>query len=123
MGGHEIINILKNEQSKKYSRYVLQPQKNVVELRTYLHQNNFEILKDEIVQEGKIFYYVLKVEKVDKPKPLSIQELYFGNPSDLKTLKEYLKYELSKRKEISAKKKVLENETLIRLIEQHLLDF
>lgn len=123
MGGQEIIKILGQNSNNTYKNFILQPQKNVVELRTFLQLNNYEILKDEIVQEGKMFYFVLTAKKVDKtPKPLSTYRLYFGNATNKQVLKNYLNFELEKREEISKQKKFIENETLIRLIKQYLLN-
>ncbi len=123
MGGQEIIKILSQSESRKYDNYILQPQKNAVELRIYLQQNGYEILKDELVQEGKMFYFIIKTKKTNQPsKPLSTLELYFGKPTNKQTFKNYLNFELEKRKEIAKQKKFIENETLIRLIEQYLLE-
>lgn len=122
MGGQEIIKILSSTEAKNYNNFILQPQKNIVELRIFLGQNNFEISSDELVREGKQYYFVLKVNRTNKEIPITTMQQYFGNPSNKETLKSYLTYELEKRKIISSKKKVLENETLIRLIEQYLLN-
>lgn len=123
MGGQEIIKILDQNDNCLYNNFILQPQKNIIELRIYLQENNYEILKDELVQEGKMFYFIINAKKVNKkPTPLSIFQLYFGSPTNKENLENYLNYELEKRKKISSQKKFIENETLIRLIEQYLLE-
>ena len=43
MGGNEIIKILQNKEANKFNFFVLQPQKNVVELRKFLQERNFLI--------------------------------------------------------------------------------
>ncbi len=118
MGGQEIIKILQQDEKKQYENFILQPQKNVVELRTFLQQNNFRVLTDDLVQEGKMFYYILKVKRENKQIPLNTLQTYFGNPQDKQVFKNYLTFELEKREEISKQKKLLENETLIRIIKE-----
>lgn len=116
MGGLEIIKILSSNQADKFTHFVLQPQRNVIELRKFLQDNNYKILSDLMVREGKIFYNVIKAQKTDGIYTLTEDELLYGktnliNPN--KDFIEYVKFELTKLKEISKVKKVEEIENKI----------
>lgn len=109
MGGKEIIKIL--TKNIHYNNFVLQPQKNVLEVRKFLNKNNYKILKDEVVKSGKIYYFVLKVKKIKTKQKLTKQQLMFGltniknfSPSFLS----YLKYEQQKNEQILKTKYVEE---------------
>lgn len=114
MGGNEIIKILQNN---KYSfeNFILQPQRNVIELRHYLQENFFEIKKDIITKDGKLFYNVLKVEKVKTKKLLNNKELLFGK-TNLQTknpvFRDYLVYELDKLQGYSKHTKEVESKII-----------
>lgn len=115
MGGNEIIKILQNN---KYSfdNFVLQPQRNVVDLRHYLQENFFEIKDDVITKDGKLFYNVLKVEKVKTKKLLTNKELVFGKTNlqtKSKIFKDYLVYELDKLQGYSKHTKEVENKIIL----------
>lgn len=62
MGGAEIINILKDD-NKGIKRFLLQPMRNVLELREFLIKNGFEIEKDFIIFDKKSFYDIITVSK------------------------------------------------------------
>lgn len=77
MGGEEIIKILsKNKNKKNIESFILQPQKNVVNLREYLINNGYKIEKDVAVQDGTQFYFIIKA--VFGADILSYEELHFG---------------------------------------------
>jgi len=100
MGGQEIKKILKNNTNPHFVNFVLQPQRNVVELRKFLQQNNYEIVYDVLSREDNHFYNVLSVIKRLAPvKPLSTKEELFGK-TNLVTLnavfKDYLMYRMQK---------------------------
>ena len=98
MGGNEIIKILQNNKCS-FNNFVLQPQRNVVDLRHYLQENFFEIKDDIITKDGKLFYNVLKVERVETKKLLTNKEMLFGKTNlQIKSqiFKDYLVYELDK---------------------------
>lgn len=120
MGGFEIIKILNTEEAGKYNNFILQPQKNVVKVRKYLQNNGFKIVRDEIAQEDKMFYFILNAVRTKLPTPINTFELYFGFPKNTQTFKNYLNFKLQKCLEISSKTKTIENETLIRLIKEYL---
>lgn len=94
MGAKEIISIL--SQNSNFEHFVLQPQKNIVELRNFLIENNYKIKKDVMVKDGKIFYNVISTQKVQKnTQKLTKRQLFFGltntkNPNE--NFIEYLKF-------------------------------
>jgi len=102
MGAKEIISILK--QNKSYQNFVLQPQKNVVDLRKFLIQNNYRIKKDVMVKDGKIFYNVLQVVKNKfKTQKLTKRQLMFGLSnikSPNKDFCEYLNFKINQYSQI-----------------------
>lgn len=103
MGGNEIIKILSSPQSNKYTNFVLQPQRNVVELRKFLQDNMFNILSDLMVREGKIYYNIIKAKKVDKKVSLTEDELLFGKTNLQQQniyFASFIKEELEKMQEI-----------------------
>lgn len=121
MGGNEIIQILSQSEAKQYSNFVLQPQRNVVELRKFLVDNNYEILSDTLVREGKIFYFVIKTKKTDKKSSLTQDELLFGKTNlthPNKYFLEYLEYEEEKLSNILKNKKVKDIEVKLEKIKQ-----
>ena len=46
---------------------MLQPQRDSRKLRTFLRNNGFKIIKEEIAIEGKFYYEILKVIKGSQP--------------------------------------------------------
>ena len=98
MGGIEISSIVLNRPKDiKISKFVLQPNNNVVYLRRTLVENGFKIEKDEVVQENNMFYNILLVsEGIDT---LSNDELEFGRTNLIKldpAFKKYLEFKLGK---------------------------
>ncbi len=91
MGGKEMIQILdSNKRVDQISHFVLQPQKNVIELRQYLLSKGFKIVKDEMVEDSGKFYNVLKVEKGQDS--LSKLELVFGKTNLKEKGKDFLAF-------------------------------
>ena len=112
MGGEEIIKILSKVKNKqKINSFILQPQKNVVNLREYLINNGYKIKKDIVVKDGKQFYFV--IEAVFGEDTLTQPELFFGKtnieqyPNDFK---EYLASEKQLYDEILKSAKTLTQE-------------
>ena len=106
MGGNEIIKILSNLTYNKYSNFVLQPQRNVVELRKFLQDNNYLIEFDTITSEGKLFYNVIKAKKSNKKVVLTDDQIIFGKTNLTESNEHFIKYvnyELSKLQEIFEK--------------------
>jgi len=115
MGGNEIVNII--SKPNNFKKFVLQPQRNVIELRIFLSQNGFFIKKDVMTKDGKIFYNVLQVEKSEKFYKLSQNEILFGK-SNLKGYNpffiEYLEFEIQKNSDIIKNKNVKEINDLLK---------
>jgi tRNA (adenine22-N1)-methyltransferase len=78
MGGWEIIKILSQDKLKNFGNFILQPQKNVEELRIFLQNNFFEIKEDFLLREGKIFYNILYVCRSKTLKNLTNDQILFG---------------------------------------------
>ena len=113
MGGREIKSILSQKASQKIDKYVIAPQRDVVELRQYLIDNFFTILIDKVVKEGKMFYNVLCVQRVvssgQVKQSLTQSQLLFGL-SNIESMDsdfiEYAKFQLSMWGDILSKKEV-----------------
>lgn len=89
IGGYEIIKILSNQNitnhnAKKCSLFVLQPTKNVVDLRKFLIKNDYEIVIDKIIKSGGKFYPIIVVD-LNKKCSIdgSVFELYFGRSNSI----------------------------------------
>lgn len=89
IGGYEIIKILSNQNitnhnAKKCSLFVLQPTKNVVDLRKFLIKNDYEIVIDKIIKSGGKFYPIIVVD-LNKNCSIdgSVFELYFGRSNSI----------------------------------------
>ena len=91
MGGKEIISILSNpNRIDKIDNFVLQPQKNVVQLREFLIENDFKILTDVMVKDMGKFYNVLKVTK--GKDYLTKLELNFGRTNLIYKNNDFLEF-------------------------------
>ena len=75
MGGHLIIDILKNR-NIDYNTYILQANNNVDILRRYLSENGFKIIDEKISYDHKKFYEIIKV--VHGQQVLNEQEITYG---------------------------------------------
>ncbi len=94
VGGYEITKILDRANGKNFDTYIFQPAQNTTELRTYLLNNNFEIIKDFIVKDQNKFYNTLEVKKSNSKQALSLMEAKYGLTNfDLKSkdFEEYLR--------------------------------
>lgn len=63
MGGLEIVQILENSPIE-LKNLILQPQRDIVKVKQYLIENNFEINYDIILKDGGKFYNVIKASKI-----------------------------------------------------------
>ena len=65
MGGETIAGILENGEipTEHSPLFILQPMSGIEELRAYLYLNNFHVLQDRIVREGRKYYQVFSVRK------------------------------------------------------------
>lgn len=91
MGAKEIIAIL--NKNIQFEHFVLQPQKNVLELRNFLTANNYQIKKDVMVKDGKIFYNIISAQKREQIKQhLTKRQLYFGLTNTKKPNEDFVDY-------------------------------
>ena len=97
MGGSEIISILKKADVKD-KRLILVPHKNPEKLREYLFQNEYPLVKDYVVADGKFFYNVLVSDK-NFFKPFEYKDVYryvgFSNKASEPDFALYLKRQKS----------------------------
>ena len=97
MGGEEITAIL--EAAYIPENFVLQPMRNVREVREYLLKNGAEITRDDVFESGGKFYFVICGKKSGKICAYTPAELQFGKGDINGALGGYLRDELSKKQE------------------------
>ena len=97
MGGEEIIKILSKLQKKeKVHSLILQPQKNVVQVREFLVANGYKILKDIVVKDKNQFYFVIKA--TFGKDALTKEQLYFGKTNLEEFSSDFVAYLLTEKK-------------------------
>ena len=79
MGGETIVSILEKAvwTLEKETRLLLQPQSAGYELRSFLVQNGYRILRENIAREENRFYILLEAQK-GVQEPMTIGELWAG---------------------------------------------
>lgn len=96
MGGETIAAILSAAPwTREGTRLLLQPMTSFPDLRSWLQQNGYLILREYIVREGKRLYTVLETVG-GQMKPLSVGELWAGRQSDDPLRGAYLEMMVSK---------------------------
>ena len=67
MGGKNIIDILKHlsNQIDRSSKVVISPHKNILETRNYLHDSEWRLMSEHLVQENSQFYQVMSLKNED----------------------------------------------------------
>ncbi|MGG5323348.1 tRNA (adenine22-N1)-methyltransferase [Enterococcus pernyi] len=82
MGGSLIRDILEsgrqNQRLSAEERLILQPNIGEKTLRTWLKENNYQIIAEEIIEENKKIYEIIVAEKKEQPIDYSEKELMFG---------------------------------------------
>ncbi|MFP1647198.1 tRNA (adenine(22)-N(1))-methyltransferase [Enterococcus mundtii] len=82
MGGSLIRDILEsgrqNQRLSGEERLILQPNIGEKTLRTWLKENNYQIIAEEIIEENKKIYEIIVAEKKEQPIDYSEKELMFG---------------------------------------------
>ncbi|PQF24764.1 tRNA (adenine(22)-N(1))-methyltransferase [Enterococcus mundtii] len=82
MGGSLIRDILEsgrqNQRLSGKERLILQPNIGEKTLRTWLKENNYQIIAEEILEENKKIYEIIVGEKKEQPIKYSEKELMFG---------------------------------------------
>ncbi|MBE5756172.1 MAG: SAM-dependent methyltransferase [Clostridiales bacterium] len=76
MGGKEIIKILTDRKEEfRPNRLILQPMKNVDNLRVFLVENGYKILKDYVFKDRKFYDLIIAIKGEDSLTP---NEIAFG---------------------------------------------
>ncbi|KEZ22422.1 tRNA (adenine(22)-N(1))-methyltransferase [Ureaplasma diversum] len=66
MGASNIIQIMQQFNNHKlHQNWILQANSNVHLLRKYLYQNNFDIIKEQLLFENKHYYFIILAKKID----------------------------------------------------------
>lgn len=82
MGGSLIRDILEsgrqNQRLSGKERLILQPNIGEKTLRTWLKENNYQIIAEEILEENKKIYEIIVAEQKELPIDYSEKELMFG---------------------------------------------
>lgn len=82
MGGSLIRDILEagrqNQRLSGEERLILQPNIGEKTLRTWLKENNYQIIAEETIEENKKIYEIIVAEKKEQPIDYSEKELMFG---------------------------------------------
>lgn len=83
MGGETIVAILEAAPwtRERGIRLLLQPQSGAFELRTFLRENGYRILRETIAREENRFYILMEVES-GTPEPMTVGELWAGKNYD-----------------------------------------
>jgi len=80
MGGELIKNILDNgiEKAKKAKRLILQPMNSIDEVRKWLYANGFDIIDEELINEGEKIYNVIIANWTGINKNVDMINFYIG---------------------------------------------
>ena len=120
MGGNEIIKILETK-PRRLHKFVLGPQSDVLELRTYLSEHGYKIVVDIMVYEKGKYYNIIKVRR-GSTKFKNYLDYYFGKTNltdNKKVFMQYLQEEKEKIEEFKQKtngeltKKLRDRENLL----------
>ena len=133
IGGYEIIKILSNQNitkngDKKCGVFVLQPSKNVVELRKWIFDNGYAVSLDKIVKSGSKFYPIIVIdENMVQTREKSLFNLYFGrdNSVDDPDFVSYLTFEKQRMNyldKVDKKKEKNSNDLKTKIMLSNLID-
>ena len=83
MGGETIVTILEAAPwtLERHTRLLLQPQSGSYELRSFLFEKGYRILRETIAREENRFYILIEAE-AGIPEPMTIGELWAGKNYD-----------------------------------------
>lgn len=121
MGGKEIVKIMQQDKTKLFKYFILQPQKNVDEVRRFLSNNCFRIDREVIAKEGKMFYNVLKVSRTNNIEILNDRQIVVGKFQDKdkdEIFRQYIQFNIDKCQRILNKKNVEAVKTKLALFEE-----
>ena len=95
IGGYETINIIKNQNNNgknKCGIFVLQPSDNLLELKNWINQNKFLVIRDFVFESAKRFYPVIVVDVTKKQEcEMTEFDFYLGRDNSIKD-KEFVNY-------------------------------
>lgn len=114
MGGEEITAILDAAYIPK--NFVLQPMRNVREVREYLLKNGAEITCDDVFESGGKYYFVICGKKRGKKLNYTPTELMYGKGDVRGALGSFLKDELAKKQEYLTRN--LSEASRVQILEQ-----
>lgn len=97
MGFYTVKDILNGKDLNKYSKIIVQVNKDVDKLRAWINDNNYSIIQESVVYDD--FYYEIVCFNASKTSKLSPKEIKYGpinliNKTD--TFKKYLAYKRTK---------------------------
>ena len=120
MGGGLVIKILEQDRRlwNHIQEVILQPQSEIAKVRTYLYQNQWEIVAEDMVREDGKFYPIMKVRQTEQKMTVYTEaELQYGRllmQAQHPILAEFLAYD------IEIKEKVLQ--TLVDKTAEHIVE-
>lgn len=114
MGGEEITAILEAAYIPK--NFVLQPMRNVSEVRDYLLKSGAEITRDDVFESGGKYYFVICGRKSGNKNTYTPAQLQFGKGDINGALGRYLSEELAKKQEYLTRN--LSDESRKQILEQ-----
>ncbi len=97
MGGEEIVSILKSAYIPE--NFVLQPMRNVREVRRYLLDSGAGIIRDDVFESGGKYYFVICGNKRGNKNTYTPARLEFGYGDLNGALGDFLKESIQKKRE------------------------
>ncbi len=113
MGGKEIIKILEGK-PKRLHKFVLGPQSDVLELRTYLSEHGYKIVVDIMVYEKGKYYNIIKVRR-GTTKFKNYLDYYFGKTNLTDNYKVFMAYLQEEKEKIEVFKEKTNGELTKKL--------
>lgn len=114
MGGEEVTEILKRAYIPE--NFVLQPMRNVTQVREFLLDSGAEITRDDVFESGGKYYFVICGKKSGNKSTYTPAQLRFGKGEISGALGGYLREELAKKRSYlcrnlsaDSRKNILEN--------------
>lgn len=105
MGGHLIKDLIESgkEVFKALDYLILQPVQNPDVLRKYIYDSGFEVIKEELCIDEKIFYEIIKIRYADKDKNIKKikNDIFYEVSHDLikqkhPLINEFIQYKINK---------------------------
>lgn len=106
MGGELISQILSGENISDGVRFILNPMTKQEKLRSYLTENGFEILDENVVYSDSKYYQIIYAEKNGKCEKLSPAEQKFGRINIKKRSRVFIEYAKKTRGELTLAKRM-----------------